>query len=1096
MLFVAGRLLNPKFSRRYTKLSKPIHEILSHVPSRHRRRAIQEAQQALTDHLHTTRAIHITYAEQITKNSIFSLLNAISKIDFSVANFAEQFSKFLTYHPIDELDFFYESIGIDYKELRLVSPSDQVFITQDFRAFNVACLLFGLGFPWNRLGELYKNDSVIFSMEPKELDDRVLDLKQCGFKNTALVGMCLAFPDLLHIEFDSGHVGVVLDALKFANQLASEQQNLDFWYDLASIIKMVYSIGVEGGNVHSLMDRCKSVVAVHSVEVFIKRVQYFCWLGVQKKDVVMLLLERPELLAFNLKTKEFSILGFLKHFGMSEDKVESVAQDFPYVMGRNKMANLPRAIRAMNLQNWFFDRLKNGNHAFLGSYVMDETDKEADKLYKYGLEKILSSSCAVETMSSKLNTVHSIGFGENEATLRMFYILNKYSTLQESFDCFLDFGADYSRLCRAISCWPSILRQDPNTITEKLGFLVKEMGLSWSYFYNHPECFDYDLDKRIKPRLKFYDWLEEKGLGKKSYSLCKRLKQHDEAFVARVSSIHPAAPKHYFECFAHSPKIRALENNHPNLLKFGCSILSNVPIRYHDRVIQEAQHALMDYLHTTRSIQFTHAEQICKNSTCSLSNVISKMNFSVSTFIEDFVSFLNCHPIDELDFFYESIGFDLKDIPFLSPAHKILNGEEFNALNVACALHELGFPWNRLGELYNGGIFSKEPKQLTDRILYLKSYGFQNIAVVGMCLAFPELLWLGSESGDTDFLLNDFKRVYQLTTDVHQVLDSSYDLFRKINLLYGIGFEKGELCNLANMSRIFFINYSEDVLTQRIEYFCKLGVGGKDVAVLLLKSPEVIGFDLTTPEFSVLGFLKHFGMDKKELKSITVEFPHVLGRHKMANMPCVMRALELQNWFFNKMKNGSHELLGNYATEDSDIDKDYTNGLNQIRLSKSRIRALRKLKFLHGIGFGENKLTMKLLPRLGGHYARLQDRFNCFIDLGANYSKICEVILRVPAIMNNEPDAIIDKVNYLCNEMGLSMSDLYKFPLYLETDLDRQINPRYRFREWLINKGLSTKPFSLVTLITTKGPRFVGIIFRIHPAAPKHYLESFLYREI
>uniref|UniRef100_A0A7N1A247 Uncharacterized protein n=1 Tax=Kalanchoe fedtschenkoi TaxID=63787 RepID=A0A7N1A247_KALFE len=540
-----------QLSRHYTDLPKSICETLANIPRRHRRRAIHEAQQALSDYLHVTRSLPFAHADSISRNSIHSLSDVISKIDFSViTTFSETFSQFLRYNPIDELGFFYESIGIDYKDVPSVLPARKFFITEEFRAYRVACVLSGFGFAWNRLGKLYMEEAWIFDEEPEELSKRLLCLKNYGFKSAAVVGMCLAFPELLGSGSEFRNVDGLLDDLKRVNDLVRfEHNDADRWYNICKNIGVFYGIGFERGTVRNLMDTSISVFVDYSNEIFLKSIEYFCELDVPKKDVVMLLHLKPAILGFDLETPHFSILELLKHFGMSVEELESVRLEFPYVLGWNEMANLPSVMRALDRHNWFFSQLNNGGHELLGTYVMKEPMRNVRGFINDELSKATSAKHP-NFMLNKLNSLLQIGFGANEKTMKLLYVMHGSGPeLQARFDLLICMGADHSSLCKALSHAPRILNQNVESIQKKVDFLFNDLGLCFLNLYQFPAFLCFSLENRIKPRIRFQVWLEQKGACRKKYCLSSIIAASERTFITRISLNHPAAPKHWFERF-------------------------------------------------------------------------------------------------------------------------------------------------------------------------------------------------------------------------------------------------------------------------------------------------------------------------------------------------------------------------------------------------------------------------------------------------------------------------------------------------------------------------------------------------------------------
>uniref|UniRef100_A0A2P2PJZ8 Uncharacterized protein n=1 Tax=Rhizophora mucronata TaxID=61149 RepID=A0A2P2PJZ8_RHIMU len=525
--------------------------------------------------------------------------------------------------------------------------------------------------------------------------------------------------------------------------------------------------------------------------------------------------------------------------------------------------------------------------------------------------------------------------------------------------------------------------------------------------------------------------------------------------------------------------------------------LSKIPPWQRPRAVKEARQALIDYLHFTRLVPFAYAEYISKHALVSLSQLIASVDFSPSDFSKSLKKFLRYHPINELEFFYESIGIDYNEVQRFLPRDKFFFCEDGRAFSAATALSTFGFPWNKLGLLYKAerSIFSKDSEELASRLSVFMDCGFSNVAVVGICLAFPCLL--NGEFGD---LLDDLKKVFfdfDLVSYVEENVDAWYEICTKIRVFYDLGLDKGKVGELIGKSKSIFVDHPLDVVVQKADYFCKFGVEKKCVGMLLLQRPEIFNFDLLTPEISIKGFLKHFGLSEKELKSVGQKYPHVMGKNKMINLPHVFRALDLHVWAFNKIMQGNHLILASYAMSDSngDLDKEYRDSLARIQASRYSVHIMTKLDFMHGIGFGQNSLTIKALTHIHGCSSELKERFDSLLHTGINFSKLCMMIKRAPKILNQKPETLVQKVSYLCQETGHSFQYLYLFPAFLCFDLENRIRPRYSFHMWITEKGLCAKHYSIASVVATSEKQFIARIYGIHPAALKHWFECFLPRK-
>ncbi|GFZ00679.1 mitochondrial transcription termination factor family protein [Actinidia rufa] len=395
--------------------------------------------------------------------------------------------------------------------------------------------------------------------------------------------------------------------------------------------------------------------------------------------------------------------------------------------------------------------------------------------------------------------------------------------------------------------------------------------------------------------------------------------------------------------------------------------------------------------------------------------------------------------------------------PRFLPPNKFFLCEDLRVLNVACALSGFGFPWNSLGKFYTEEvlIFGRDPVELSKNLNGFKEYGFSNVTVIGICLVFPYVLGGKPELGDEiDALFDDLRRVFvdfDLVSCVEGNVDAWVEVCRKIRVFYDFGCEKGKMGELMGRRKTVFLRYPEEVLVKQAEFFSKLS----------------------------------------ELRSIAEEYPYVLGRNKMANLPHVMRAMDLHEWFFAMMKVGNHCRLGTYVIGDpnEDLDTDYASSIEKIQFLRTPIHTLGKLDFLHSIGFGENNLTIKVLENLHGTSAELQERFECLLGAGIQFSKLCKIIRLSPKILSQNSETLVQKIKFLCEGMGFSLQYLDVFPTYLCYDLEKRIKPRYRFHVWLTEKGLCKKTYSPASMISTSEKNFLARISGMNPAAPKKWLE-------
>ncbi|KAL8028339.1 hypothetical protein ABFS82_14G150300 [Erythranthe guttata] len=520
---------------------------------------------------------------------------------------------------------------------------------------------------------------------------------------------------------------------------------------------------------------------------------------------------------------------------------------------------------------------------------------------------------------------------------------------------------------------------------------------------------------------------------------------------------------------------------------------SQIPWKHRSKAIQESQKALSEYLHTTRSLPFPYADNIARNSPNSLSRIVSEIPFSPATFENSFQRFLRYHPVNELEFLSESIGLNSEEKNTILPPNTFFLSD-WKHFDVVCALAGLGFPWIKLGSLCKE-LLEIDQWQLRKKIAEIKGfYGFNSVCVISICLVFPRVLY-----DEMDGLLTDLKTLfldYDLLSCVEGNVDSLLDVCEKIKTFYDLGCEMGKIGELMGRSKSIFVEYSKEGLISKIDYFCKLNVQKDRIGLFLLSRPEYFGFDLESRVISVSGFLKHFGLNETEVESLETKYPHVFGRNRIANMPHIMRSVNLGEWFFERLKNESPSILDSYAIScTEDLDKHYADNLTKIRAKRTYAHALKKLNFLHNIGFGENKFAMKALFLLNSSSCQLQRRFDCLLRCGIEYSSLCAMVKLSAKILNQQESILEKKIRFLCSDMGSSLQYLDVFPGYLCYDLEKRIRPRFELHRWLMEKGYCEKEYSISTIIASSEKAFVARISRIHEGAAKKWEEGLSERD-
>ncbi|KAG6496976.1 transcription termination factor MTEF18, mitochondrial-like [Zingiber officinale] len=552
--------------RMFCRLLCTLPQKLNNVHFLLRDRVLKEARCWLTEYLHSDRAIPFSHADSIVSHAPFSLSAFLSQVPFpsntARADLKRIFRRFLTYHPLDEYDFFFESIGLppssSSSSSSAASAYPSYFLSDDSLLLAAVSALVHYGFPWTKLGLLYREEPRIFSSDSDRLISRLSALESRGFHRACIIGICLAFPSALSADADPGgeidHLFQYLNKvfLDFDLSQSVPENNVDIFLQVCRNIRVFYDLDSRKETMGELM--CKNLRKIFlelDAALIAQKLKFFINLGMEASEAGHFILKHADIFNTDLENPSILMPEYLKSIGLKKDNVATLSGSFPYVMGKNKLGNLPATLKAMNLHNWFLGKILNGNLHYLSpEFILTSShNTSSENGFRHGLERLKSARMNLY-LDKKVEFLLSIGFGENELTLRSVSALQgPNDQLQGRFDCIQGLGIEYSTLCRMINAKPLILNLCKDTVREKVNFLCNDLGYSLEHLENFPAFLSYGLESRTKPRFKMLDWLKELGLLKKHLAPSTFLSYSEREFITFLYSVHPAAPKQWLECY-------------------------------------------------------------------------------------------------------------------------------------------------------------------------------------------------------------------------------------------------------------------------------------------------------------------------------------------------------------------------------------------------------------------------------------------------------------------------------------------------------------------------------------------------------------------
>ncbi|CAL9776154.1 unnamed protein product [Musa acuminata subsp. burmannicoides] len=297
---------------------------LKNVCYRHRARVLVEAQRVLTDYLHGTRALPFFHFDYIASHSPFALSAFVAQVplppDAAVDDLRCTLTRFLPYHPVNEFEFFFESIGLP------ASSSRSIFLSDDAPLLAAVSALIHFGFPWTKLGLLYREKSSIFSSVPSCLVARLRDLEARGFHRVCVIGICLAFPTAMTVDAEpGGEIDRLLRDLRtvfvdFSLAESVPEDNVDVFLQICRRIRVFYDLGSSRGAMGELMGMNRRIFLELDEEAIAQKLKFFIKLGMEEEKVGPFILGCPDILDFDLENPIIAMPEYLKRVGLAKMK--------------------------------------------------------------------------------------------------------------------------------------------------------------------------------------------------------------------------------------------------------------------------------------------------------------------------------------------------------------------------------------------------------------------------------------------------------------------------------------------------------------------------------------------------------------------------------------------------------------------------------------------------------------------------------------------------------------------------------------------------------------------------------------------------------
>ena len=496
----------------------------------------------------------------------------------------------------------------------------------------------------------------------------------------------------------------------------------------------------------------------------------------------------------------------------------------------------------------------------------------------------------------------------------------------------------------------------------------------------------------------------------------------------------------------------------------------------------EAQGVLFDYLHCTRSVSFTDAEHISKNSPHFLQNLLSKIDGEKDV-ARSLTKFLRYNPINEFEPFLESLGLRPSELPMLLPRHLMFLSDDCVMLDNFHVLCAYGIPRSKIGKMYKETteVFQYDHGMLALKLQAYETLGLSRPTVTKLVSYCPSLL-IGGVNSEFVKVLERMKRLRFEINWIGGYLSGKSTCYWNrmldtLDFLDKVGFSEEQMHCLFNKNHALLFQGSGKKVYLLFGRLLKLGLKMNEIYTLFIQNPQILSGKCVKNLLIAMNFLLDAGMGSEDIASIISAHIQLLCSRTLKRPRTVCKELKVGRDGLCKIIKEDPVTLFDLASKEKIKSTEQAS-------SEYPSRRLDKTMFLLRLGYMENSDEMtKALKQFRGREDQLQERFDCLVQAGFDSNGAVSIVKRAPMVLNYSKDMIEKKIDCLRSYLGYPLESIVGFPAYLCYDIER-IRQRFSMYVWLRERGAAKPTLSLSTLLACSDARFQRYFVDVHPEGP------------
>ncbi|XP_065853287.1 transcription termination factor MTEF18, mitochondrial-like [Euphorbia lathyris] len=531
VFFSTNVVQNPKLSS-----SASIQSHKTNFGNHRSRSRITQAEKLLFNYLHFTRNLRFTDAEHISKNSPLFLKKLLSKIDDD-EDVTRSLGKFLRYHPINEFEPFFESLGLRPSEISSLLPHHLLFLSDDHLLLENFSVLCTYGVPRSKIGKIYIEAREIFSHEFGSLHLKLDAYEKLGLSRGTVVKLAISCPSLLISDIDKDFVNV----LEKLNRLGMEHDQIEEylsskisynWKNVLATIDFLGKVGYSDEQLYNLFKKIPQLVLEDSGKRVYVLLSRFLKLGLDRNVVYSLIINNPDLLSAKGAKNILRALEIFEYIGMETEEIADILSSHMEVLCLCSLKGGKTVCSELKIKKDSLREIIKQNPSKFFSIASKKQLKRSEHILSQDFHRIRMERTAF---------LLRLGYVENseEIMRALKQFRGRADQLQERFDCLVEAGLDSNAVSSLIKQVPMGLNQTKDVIQKKIDCLKSCFPLTSLIAFPAYLCYDI---KRINHRFAMYVWLRDRGAIKRDMSLGTILASSDARFVKFFVDLHPDGP--------------------------------------------------------------------------------------------------------------------------------------------------------------------------------------------------------------------------------------------------------------------------------------------------------------------------------------------------------------------------------------------------------------------------------------------------------------------------------------------------------------------------------------------------------------------------